>query len=295
MDLSIVIPAWNGEKVIKKCLASIYRAKLDFKLEVIVVDNYSKDKTREIIEKDFKQVKLIKNKKNLGYAKANNIGIKKAKGKYILLLNQDIEFRENAIQKMYNFLENPKNKKRKIAVVAPKLVYPDGSVQNSLRKFPTPLNIVVDALTFGKWHQTRYNLDKSQIVDQPMASCLMIKGDVLRKLKGFDTNQNFFLFFNDVDLSYRIFQSGYFHYYLAEVKVIHHHGFSTNMWPSFKKIYVWSRGLYYFLVKHYARINFALKPIIFLEVLLIFIVRIIADSLKSLLKLILNKNKKLII
>lgn len=261
--------------VIRKCLDSIFRSVFNFSREIIVIDNGSSDKTREIVE-EFDEIKLVENKKNLGFAKANNQGIKIAQGRFVLFLNQDIELKEGVVEGMFNYLKN--NIVRKVAAVSPKLVYPTGKLQLSLRPFPTPGNVFLDTLTFGSWHRNYYNYDKNQSVDQPMFSCIMIEREVLKKTGGFDENPHFFLYFNDVDLSFRINKLGFSHYYLAQQSVIHHHGQGASKWLEISRLKAWHRGLYYFLIKHYAKEQFILRLILKGEVFFIFLCRLLANA-----------------
>jgi GT2 family glycosyltransferase len=110
--LSIVIVTWNSEKFIKSCLESIFNSKISTDFEVVVIDNASQDETDKIIQEYFHQVKLISNQKNLGYAKGNNQGIEIARGGYILLLNPDVDLKENCLQLMLDFMEKHKDKQR---------------------------------------------------------------------------------------------------------------------------------------------------------------------------------------
>lgn len=279
-EVSIIIVSWNGEKILHECLKSIFSQECSFRFEVILVDNGSKDNTVKMTKSNFPHVRIKLNKNNLGFPIANNLGIKIAKGKFILLLNQDIELKKGVLEKLFNFLNN--NLEDKIRAVAPKLKYPNGKIQKSLRPFPTPLNILKDVFSFGRWHENYYDYRKSQTVDQPMASCLMFDSRVLKKVGGFDTNPYFFLYFNDVDLSFRIFLLGFKHYYLSDCEAIHHHGQSTKKWPEVSRQRVWSKGLYYFLAKHYAKKSILLRLIFKIEVFLVFLVKMFFGILKRL-------------
>ncbi|MBD3238195.1 MAG: glycosyltransferase [Candidatus Moranbacteria bacterium] len=275
-DISVIIVTWNGGKILKNCLKSLVSNKADLKLQIIIVDNNSTDKTTQFIKTNYPEVELIENSINKGFARANNQGIKKAQADYILLLNQDIQILPGALIKLYDFLtQNKKTGNGKIASVSPQLLYPNKKLQKSLRPFPSPLNILKDAFTFGKFHENYYNHKKEQVVEQPMASCLLYRSQALKQAQGFDQAPAFFLYFNDVDLSFRIKQLGYKHYYLPQAQAIHHHGYSAKTWSEFKRLKAWSRGLYYFLVKHYAKDNLLKKSLIALEVLLIFIMRLL--------------------
>lgn len=279
IDVSVVVVTWNGEKVIRQCLTSVLNEAYPFTLELIAVDNGSRDKTKEIIKEEFPLVRLIELDENLGYAAGNNRGISAASGDYVLFMNDDVVLERGTLSAMYR--ELVARRTERVAAIAPCLKYPTGAIQHSLRKFPTPLNVLCDALALGKWHGRQYNHTKSQIVDQPMASCLMIDGPLLRKLRGFDDHPNFFLYFNDVDLSYRIHLAGYTHYFLADHFAVHHHGQSTRRWVQIRRIKAWCLGLYYFFAKHYAKKRVWRKYIFAVEIFLIFLGRVAAETIKS--------------
>ena len=278
-SVSVVIVTWNGARVIRQCLASVLDDEYNFEVEVIVVDNGSHDNTKEITKREFPSAEIIGLKKNIGYAAGNNVGIAAAKGDYILLMNDDVFLEKGTLAAMRQKLMEMQSEK--VAAVAPCLKYPGGAIQLSLRKFPTPANVLCDVLTLGRWHGRQYDHTVSQLVDQPMASCLMIVGDLLRTMKGFDDHRNFFLYFNDVDLSYRIKEAGYRHYFLADRFAIHHHGQSTRRWPQIRRIGAWCRGLYYFLAKHYAKKRVWLKYYFAITIFLIFLGRAAVETIKS--------------
>ncbi len=262
--LSIIILTWNGEKVIEKNLDSIIRNFDDEKYELIVVDNGSTDKTLEIV-KNYPQARIIENGENLGFAAGNNVGIKQARGEYILLLNQDVECADNAIGKMVEFLDENQG----YGAVAPQLLYPDGRVQISCRPFYGWKTYIMELLTFGKYKNKFYDHSRSQDIDQPMASVLMVRGELLKRLEGFDEDSAFWLYFNDVDLSYRIHQAGYKHYLLANSKFYHHHGQSAYGLRNLKRTWLWHRGLKRFFLKHHIKSKTSLKYL-FLLILMFF-------------------------
>ncbi len=186
--LSIIIITWNSEEFIEKCLKSIFDTKGSIDLEVIVVDNASQDTTTKIIERFKPEVRLISNQQNQGYAKANNQGIEVSKGDYVLLLNPDVELKENCLKLMLDFVENHEE----ATVVAPQLLNPDGSIQPSCREFPDfsillwefsglsflfPKNRI-----FGRWRMGYFDFQSSREVDQPMGSCLLLRRKVIQKI-----------------------------------------------------------------------------------------------------------------
>ena len=132
MDLSVIIVNWNTKKLLEDCLASIFKFTKNLDFEVIVVDNSSSDGSQKMVQNKFPKVKLIQNKDNLGFAKANNIGIKLAIGKYILLLNSDTYLIENSLQKLVEFAVKQEN----LGVLAPQLLNSDETIQQAVGFFP---------------------------------------------------------------------------------------------------------------------------------------------------------------
>ncbi|MEK7167612.1 MAG: glycosyltransferase family 2 protein [Patescibacteria group bacterium] len=236
MKLSIIIVSWNVKGLLKKCLESI---KEDF--EIIVVDNNSKDGTKEMVEKDFPEAKLIKNKKNLGFAKANNQGIQEAKGDCILFLNPDTEILDGTLEKCLKEMDTG------IGILGCKILNPDLTIQPSVRRFPTFLNILLILSKLPKFFHFKsldhylakdFNYDKSQEVDQVMGAFMMVKKEVLDKVGMFD--ERFFLWFEEVDFCRRAKRNGFKIYYLAEAEIIHYGGQSfgqemklKNQWRFF--------------------------------------------------------------
>lgn len=284
--LSILILAWNGKDVIETNLNSIFRTMPDDESwEVIVVDNGSTDNTAELVKK-YPAVRLFKEKKNYGFAKGNNIGLNKTKGDFILLLNQDVEQIDSAIDKMLDFLRENKE----YGLVAPQLLYPGGRIQISCRPFYNWGNLLLDYLTFSRYRKNYYDHSKSQEEDQPMASVLMLKREVLEKVKGFDEHRDFWLYFNDMDLSYRIKKAGFKHYFLAKAKFFHHHGESAFKMLQYKRLWEYHRGLKRFFFKHHIENSCSIKAGFFWIILsLSFIVWNIETFFRGLVKKILKK------
>jgi len=253
--ISIIIVTWNSEKYIIPCLKSIYKQKeYGFNnFEIIIIDNNSKDSTIKIIENEFSNVILIKNKLNLGYAKANNQGFKTAIGNFILLLNPDTELQNNFFQPMLDFIEQ----NDKVGVIAPKVINPDFSIQYSIRSFPDyPIllwefsglsKILPYNRTFGKWRMMYFNYNELTEIDQPMASCLLIRKSAADTISYFD--ETFPMFYNDVDFCYRVKQTGWQIYYFPRSVVIHERGASTKRVRN-KMIFSMHKSLYYYFKKH---------------------------------------------
>ena len=246
MDISIIIPSFNTKEILHNCLKSILENTKEISYEIIVIDNNSQDGSAEMVEKHFPLVKLIKNQENLGFAKANNQGIKIAKGKYFLFLNSDTVIKDKAIEKMVNFIENHKE----IDAIGPKLLNSDKTIQPSAGFFPNPL--VVFVMLFlehyfgGRFVRTSYSQLKQ--VDWVMGAALMMKKEIVDKIGGFD--EKIFMYYDEVDYCYRIRKSGYSIYYYPEAEIIH-------LWQKSSQsgregpILANFIGLKYFYKKHY--------------------------------------------
>lgn len=271
LGLSIVIVNWNTKKFLGDCLQSIYETAGTLNLEVIVVDNNSSDGSAELVRQNFGQVKLIANSSNLGYAKGNNQGIRESRGRYILLLNPDTIVLPGSLKKLVEFMEEHPQ----AGAVAPKLVYPDGSLQYSVRSFPTLDCLIYETLylqrlfpksrTFGKYRMTYWDYNEVKEVDQPAASALLLCREALEEVGLMD--ERFFLLFNDVDLCYRLKEAGWKIYFFPEAKIVHFHGQSTKKVRR-RTIIESHLGLYRFYRKHYRGKMFFL--FYWLAVLLIF-------------------------
>ena len=230
--LSIIIVTWNSEEFIKNCLESIFNTKGSIDFEVMVIDNASQDGTIKIINEFKSEVKLICNQKNLGYAKGNNQGIEIARGEYILLLNPDVELKENSLRLMLDFME----KHTDIDGLGPQLLNLNGTIQPSCREFPdfSILLWEISGLSFlfpkskifGRWRMGYFDFQSSREVDQPMGSCLLLRRKTLENAGVLD--ENFPIFFNDVDLCYRIKKDGGKLYFFPEAKAFHYKGGSTQ-------------------------------------------------------------------
>lgn len=242
MELTVIIVNHNTFTYLEKCLKSL-RVSLKnsgIKYEVIVVDNASTD------SKNLNKVILIKNKKNLGFSVANNQGVSKAKGKYILFLNPDTIILDKAITKLLNFY-----KSHKYAFIGPKLLNSDNSTQPSCGKFFT-LGVVF-AMLFLKGEKTgitKFSPSDSSYVDWLSAACILTTREIFNKLNGFD--QNLFLYNEEVDLLYRARKQGFLCYFYEKTSIIHIGAVTTKGLNSVIQTY---QGLVYFYKKHYSKIN----------------------------------------
>jgi hypothetical protein len=224
--------------------------------EVIVVDNASTDGSAEMVEAEFPGVRLIRNARNLGYAAANNQAMSQARGDFFLLLNPDANVLPGCMSTLAKFLEST----RDAGAAAPQLLNPGGSIQASVRSFPTPGALLWDAMgfarlfprsrTFGAYRMTWWDHSDVREVDQPMASALMLRRKALDQVGLMD--ESFPMFFNDVDSCYRLRQAGWKTWYVPEAKAIHHVAASTSQVRA-EMILESHRSLARFYAKHYRR------------------------------------------
>jgi GT2 family glycosyltransferase len=266
LKTSVVVVTWNSSAVIQACLDSIPSSS---EYEVIVVDNASTDDTVARIE-TYSGIKIIRNTGNRGYAHANNQGIQQASGEYILLLNPDARIQPGSLQLLTDFLDQDPG----VGAVAPRLVYPDGRTQYSIRSLPTPSTVLWEVLglarlfagnrRIGSWRMLWFDYRDSSEVEQPMASCLLIRKSVLDDLNGLD--EDFPIFFNDVDLSYRMRRAGWKTWYLPTACVEHRRGTSTRQVRA-RMIRENHRSMFRYLRKHDQSGLFWLKAVFLLPVL----------------------------
>ncbi len=229
-DLSIVIANWNTADYLMACLESLRSVRKEgVNFEIIVVDDASSDDSAQRVRRLFPEVKVIVNETNKGYAAAVNRGAAIATGRYLLLLNPDTRLTPESILSLLFFAD----RHPEAGAVAPRLLYPDGTPQPSVRRFPTPFNLIafLFASVTGRRVGNRYLLDAQSIrspreVDQPMSSALLIRCEAWEEVGGMD--ESFPLFFNDVDLCWRLKRKGWKIYYHADAVVWHYHGASTS-------------------------------------------------------------------
>ena len=230
--LSIIIINWNSVEYLKKCLHSIYSRTNNLDFEVIVVDNASYDGCDEFIKNEFPQAKFIQSKENIGFARANNLGYEYSSGRNLLFLNPDTEILDSAINIMYSYLESIPD----AGAVGCKLLNSDLSVQTScIQPFPTILNQALDVEYLKlKFPQLRlwgikplfFNDGNPEEVEVVSGACIMIKKDVFEEIDMFSTD--YFMYSEDLDLCYKIQQSGYKSFYISNASVVHHGGGSTR-------------------------------------------------------------------
>jgi len=243
IDLSIVIVNWNTKELLEDCLNSIFKQTKGVKFEVILVDNGSTDGSVEMVKKKFGEAILIENKKNLGFAKANNLGIKKAKGQFILLLNSDTKLVGNALTKLIDFA----NTKSNLGIAGPQLLKQDGTIQPSTAPFYT-LPITTISLFKGDKFLRR-SPKKTCQVDWVEGSCFLMSRAVLDKIGLLD--EKFFMYIEEMEFCYRAKKAGFSTWFYPQAQVYH---LTRGSLPENKQRVIWwiYEGLIYFYQKHFA-------------------------------------------
>lgn len=267
MDLSIIIVSYNVREKLKNNLQSLFKSRGNFSFEVFVVDNNSEDQSAKMVEEGFPQVKLIKNKENLGFSKANNIAIKQSGGDFILLLNPDMQVFENTLEKALEFAkENPQ------AVVSScKLVDEKNNIIRHVRRFPKFFDQLMIILKIphvfpkilDKYLVSNFNYDQSQKVDSVRGSFFVINKNKFKELSGQDLpllDERYFVWFEEVDFCKQIYQLGGEVWYNSQAECLDYVGqsfsllkrkkaqklFRDSMLKYFKK---WQPRWQYFLLK----------------------------------------------
>ena len=254
MKLSIVIICWNDWKVIEDCLRSIFESTHTVEYEVIVSDNGSTDGSVEKIRRQFPTVRLVENRANLGFAKGNNAGIQEALGEYVLILNPDTIIHDGSLDRWVEFAD----RHPEAGAFGCRVTNPDGSYQRAGRPFPTIARYFITALGLRFLGYLKHPVlsdeyegwkgDTEREVDWQSGCCLMLRGDLLKKLGGFD--ERFFYQFEEVDLCKRVWGAGYRIRFTPEASITHLGGQSVGRFPTRFAVEVYRNGYRYFY-KHY--------------------------------------------
>lgn len=237
MELSIIIVNFNTSELLRKCLNKVYKSlsfgKIEKESEVIVVDNASSDGSVSMAEKNFPKVLIIKNSKNLGFAKANNQALRQARGKYILLLNSDTEIDKDTLVGLLDEIK----KNQRVGVVGGKLLNPDGSVQTSAGFLPSLSKIFfwmffIDDIPLlsrliKPYHiQDKKFYQKKADVDWVTGACFMIKREAIETVGYMD--ENIFMYGEELEWCLRLRKAGFSVIYTPEISVLHHKGASAK-------------------------------------------------------------------
>jgi len=255
IEVSIVIVSYNVEAFLKQCLFSVLKAARNLNIEVFVVDNNSIDNSVEMLKKNFPEIKLICNTENNGFAVACNQALRLACGKYALLLNPDTVIQENTLTLCRDFMDqNPK-----AGALGVKMIDGQGQfLPESKRSLPTPASafykifglsrLFPKSKTFGKYHLKEIDQDEVHPVEVLSGAFMFINKKVLDEIGLLD--ERFFMYGEDIDLSYRISQANYVNYYFPDTTIIHYKGESTKI-SSIHYVKTFYNAMLLFTDKHY--------------------------------------------
>ena len=237
MDISIIIVSYNTRELLRDCLISIKLAISNLKVEVFVVDNNSYDNTYEMVKNDSPWVTLIANKKNVGFSKANNQAINKAKGSYILVLNPDTILSSDTLDKMFSLMKKNKD----IAVATCKVELPNGRLDRDCRRlYPTPWRAFTHFSGLSKIFSNSKLFDQYQMgyisentehgIDSCVGAFMFVRASAIKKVGLFD--EDFFFYGEDLDWCYRFKKAGFKIVYTPITKIIHYKGAASGIKPT---------------------------------------------------------------
>ncbi|MES2617278.1 MAG: glycosyltransferase [Bacteroidota bacterium] len=256
-DLSVIIVNYNVKALLEQTLLSVVKATGKLQVETIVVDNHSADGSCEMVSEKFPSVIRIENKDNKGFSKANNQGIQIAKGRHILLLNPDTVVSEDTFIKCIDFLDQHPE----AGALGVRMIDGRGKfLPESKRGLPTPAvafykmtglaKLFPKSKTFGTYHLSYLSEFETHEADILSGAFMMIKREVLDKVGLLD--ETFFMYGEDIDLSYRIVKAGYKNYYFADTTIIHYKGESTKK-HSVNYVKIFYQAMAIFAKKHYSK------------------------------------------
>ena len=255
MQLSIIIVSYNVKYFLEQCLCSVSKAIAGIDAEILVIDNCSQDNSIEYLQPLFPFVNFISNNTNEGFAKANNLALKKCSGEFILFLNPDTLLAEDALDECINFLKGNAN----AGAAGVKMIDGRGKfLPESKRSFPSPLvsffklsglsSLFPRSKFFNRYALGYLGENKIHEVDVLSGAFMMVRKNILEQLNGFD--EDFFMYGEDVDLSYRIQQSGFANFYLGNICILHFKGGSTKR-GSLNYVHMFYNAMIVFVKKHY--------------------------------------------
>ena len=273
MTLSIIIVNYNVKHFLHQCLKSIETATKHIQTEIFVVDNNSVDNSVDMLNNDFPYINLIVNNENVGFAKANNQAIKRAQGEYILLLNPDTIIQENTLHETINFFEEHPE----AGGLGVKMIDGNGNfLPESKRSLPNPSiafykifglsRLFPKSKKFGQYHLNYMDENEICEIDVISGAFFMTRKVVINKIGMLD--ESFFMYGEDIDLSYRIQKSGYKNFYFPKTSIIHYKGESTKK-TSVNYIFMFYNAMIIFVKKHYVQTK--AKPLILIINIAIFL------------------------
>jgi GT2 family glycosyltransferase len=249
IDLSIVIVSWNTRDVLLPAVASVFREVKEVSYEVLVVDNGSKDGSADAVEAEFPGANVIRIPRNLGFAGGNNVALRRAQGRYAVLLNSDTITRAGAFERMVRYMdEHPE-----VGACGPQLLKPDGSKQNCFHNFPSLatelVNLSLLKILFPRKYPSKRETYTEPIeVDAVLGACMMVRREVIEKVGLMD--ERFFLFLEETDWCVRIREAGWKVVHIPDARITHLSGESSKKKRPAQTWIEYYRSLYRFFAKN---------------------------------------------
>jgi GT2 family glycosyltransferase len=259
MNLSVIIVNWNTKDLLCQCLDSLNQVAKKIDMEIFVVDNGSMDGSGEVVRKRFPGVKLVENRMNLGFAKANNQALRLSKGKYVLLLNPDTQIKRGAIEEMILFM----NAYPEVGVVGGQLLNSDGSKQNSIANFPSlATELLNKSLLRWLFPENFPGKEKSYLgpieVNSVIGACMMVRREATEQVGLLD--EDYFLFLEETDWCYRMKKAGWKIYHVPQAEIFHFQGGSAGKKKERAKIEYY-RSRYHFFRRNRGRFQWTILHI----------------------------------
>ena len=284
---------YNSLGYIAECIDSIYRYPPQHEYEIIVVDNASTDGTAGHIHKEYPDITLMTNKKNKGFAAAVNQAVNASDSHFILLINADCQVYEDSVNRLVDYLkDNPE-----VAIAGPRMLNSDGSIQYSCRNFPSFFGAAVHTLLAHVYPSNpvsrKYKLmdvcrDEPFSVDWVSGSCMMIRRNALEDTGLLD--ENYFMYVEDIDICYRMWQKGWEVHYMPHSEVLHHVAGSSRGQKKRERVtrravikasYRMQKSVFYFFWKNYRK---TARVLLIPFIITVLGFRLLAASIKSMIK-----------
>lgn len=251
-DISFIIVSWNVRELLKRALQAMLDDTRAERIEIIVVDNASRDGTVEMLRENFPNARVIANAENVGFTRGNNQALQIAQGRYLFLVNPDTEIQRGAARALIEFMDASAN--ARVGIVGPQLVYPDGAIQSSRRRFPKFSTALFESTKLEQWFPrnrliTDYRLlntdnYQTQDVDWVVGAALFARRAVYEQIGGLD--ERFFMYSEELDWCKRAKDAGWRVVYFPNARVLHHEAKSSDQVRAQRDIYFHSSKVRYF-------------------------------------------------
>ena len=268
MELSIIVVNWNTREILDKCLASIYSSQTTISYDIWVVDNNSSDGSVQMIDKKFPNTHVITNETNAGFARGNNQAIMESSADYVMLLNPDTIIEENVLQGLFGYLEEHQD----VGAVGPRLLNPDGTLQESAYPEPTlwrefwRLFHLDHFKHYGAYPMAEWSISDPRDVDVLVGACFLVRRKVLDQVGLLD--ENFFVYSEEVDFCKRIRDYGWRIGWFPSVKVTHLGGQATRQVQQEMFLPLYQGKIQYFRKHNSLAVVWAYKFVLFMAAII---------------------------